>query len=41
MPNRFPPLFPPQAEPRTIALPNLPWFDQTLGLALLILLHLQ
>ncbi len=42
MSNRFPPI---AAQTRaatrakTIALPNLPWFELTLSLGLLILLH--
>ena len=40
MSNRFPPLAA-QVKARAIALPDLPWFELTFSLALLILLHQQ
>ena len=42
MSNRFPPIAAQTksaARAKTIVLPNLPWFELTLSLALLILLH--
>lgn len=38
MQHRFPPLSPPEPS-RSLPLPNLPWAELALGLALLILLH--
>ncbi len=40
MSNRFPPLAAPTRFVAIPAAPNLPWFELTVSLALLILLHL-